>query len=275
MSGMPLVIHGSVGPATGNIEHPGEVRVLGNVVQGHRITAAGDVLVSGHVTEASVSSDGNLVVNGLCSGPDCELDAVGNVVVRQAVDTKIVAGQSVEFHVSAERCSITAGRSVILRKHPGLLRGGEVRAAESVSAIRIDAAAGNDPVILVGVLPFPDRLADLRDRLTFVRDRLEALRAANGSNAAAYRRRLSDLAMFQSLHDSLVRRLNQASSAGENPGPAGVKVLGPGPVQARLLFGPDRRELSNPVLSLSGRFEVRLHKGELMFRRLEDSAHGI
>jgi Flagellar Assembly Protein A beta solenoid domain len=246
MGGSPLLIHGHVGPVSGRVVHRGDVWIEGSVLSGGAIHADGDVHIVGHVTDAQVLSGGNLTVEGIVSGPQSVLDAVGRVSVRQALDAKILAGKDMVVLCSLERCDVSAGGDVLVEGTLGLVRGGVTRVGRSFQAARILAAQGSPARLTIGGTVFDEDPEELQERLTFMRTRTIRAKTTPADTVESYRRGLAEHAGYRNLARSLARRLKQLRVSDRIEKVPTLSITGHGPIEATVRMGPEETPVDLP-----------------------------
>ncbi len=148
-----LIVKG-VNATTGHINFDGSVVVQGDVTSGMKVTATGNISVSGFVELAELNAGGDVVViNGVIGKPQhsndghlaCYIKAKGKVTSKFAQYVDIDAGSNVELSLHALHCHIRSQGEVIVLdqfKRHGTLSGGIIEAAYSVKALNIGALAG-------------------------------------------------------------------------------------------------------------------------------------
>lgn len=75
-------IRGDIDYKTGNVESMNCVTVNGNIQPGFKVTAVGDVVVSGEVMSAKIIAQGNIVVKGGITGKNSYLEASGDADIN-------------------------------------------------------------------------------------------------------------------------------------------------------------------------------------------------
>lgn len=120
------ILRGDVDYKTGNIESMNCLTINGDVHPGFKVTAVGDISISGEVMAARIESQGNIVVKGGITGKDSALAAAGDadinfieqgtlacggmaVVRKQAYYSNIVTGGDIRCHQSSK---IIGGRLI-------------------------------------------------------------------------------------------------------------------------------------------------------------------
>jgi uncharacterized protein (DUF342 family) len=172
------VVNGNVDLKSGNILFLGTVVVKGNVEDGFAVKAAGNIEIQGSVGK-------------------CELDAEGDIIVRQGINGKsagsVRAGGSIwsKFLENSEvessgyivvsdgiiNSQITADKKVICRGKRASIVGGHIRAAEEITAKTLGSVAGMETILEVGYDPKSKaQLEALQTRRTDAEKALEDVR---------------------------------------------------------------------------------------------------
>ena len=269
MGGPPLLIHGHVGPASGELHHPGDVKIEGSLLSGGHVRADGDLHIAGHVTAATAESAGNLTVGGIVSGSTTILDALGGIRVLHALDAELLAGLDIVVEAAAERCRLYAGGEILFSGRPGLLRGGIARARRGIAATRIEAGGGEPARIEIGGRVFVEDPEELEERLAFARRQTIQAKVNLGDSPEAYRRGLAGLRAYRRLARTLGHRLRQSRASGAHPDAPLLRVTGSESVSAVVSLGPDGHQADLPS---HGPFEVRLTRDGPKNRPLKEVA---
>ena len=243
-------VHGNVGPATGNVDFCGSVIVTGDVLQGYRVKAGGDVEIQGSVESGEVEAAGNVSVRYGIRGHTGHgrVCATGTVRARFIEFAEVRANGSI-YATDGVVCGVVeAGQDVgVLGRH-GSIIGGRVVAGNSVRVgelgsargVPTDVHVGSAPKLLAEAQALKSRLAEVTDRLQILQDRLAVLQAyarqgrlnESGKLALAqihqtYRSLLDERAECQSLQAELLERFRAVKSASvsvRNVCHAGVRV---------------------------------------------------
>jgi uncharacterized protein (DUF342 family) len=144
----PVKIAGNVGPATGNVDVPGDLHVGGSVADAFEVRAAGSVSVDGVVEAASVQAGGDLVVAGGIAGKQraCCV-AGGHVRARYVRQAGVRAGGDVAADVEVAHSNVLCSGALTVT---GPIVGGRVTAGGSVSCRSAGNASGVATVIELG-----------------------------------------------------------------------------------------------------------------------------
>ena len=118
------VVEGSVGMESGNVDHPGAVEVMQDVLENASVKAKGDVEVRQVVEHADIETGGTLTVRGGISGGGThKVAAAGSVHARYILDAHVEAGQDVVVEREVVHSSVKTRGAFVMPK--GRLIGGE------------------------------------------------------------------------------------------------------------------------------------------------------
>lgn len=148
-----LLIQGSVGVGTGNIDFVGSVEIKGNVEAGFVVKATGDIEISGMVSGGDVEGRNVYIqggVNGMNRGKvrareDVRAAFAENAVIESERDIYI---QDVALH-----SNISAGKRIFLEDKRGMVTGGLVEAGEEIRCKIVGNTAFVVTRLSVGVNP--------------------------------------------------------------------------------------------------------------------------
>lgn len=139
--------------STGNIDYDGSVEISGNVTANMEVKAGGNVVINGGVESARVIAGGNIVIakgmNGMGKG---YLRAGGNIMVKFLENARVVTGGYVESE-AIMHCVVTAGSDVRVDGRRGIILGGLVQAANSITAKTVGGSMSTATTLEVGVDP--------------------------------------------------------------------------------------------------------------------------
>ena len=148
-----LLIQGSVGVGTGNIDFAGSVEIKGNVEAGFVVKATGDIEISGMVSGGDVEGRNVYIqggVNGMNRGKvrareDVRAAFAENAVIESERDIYI---QDVALH-----SNISAGKRIFLEDKRGMVTGGLMEAGEEIRCKIVGNTAFVVTRLSVGVNP--------------------------------------------------------------------------------------------------------------------------
>ncbi|REK76534.1 DUF342 domain-containing protein [Paenibacillus paeoniae] len=157
-------VNGDVDYSIGNIDFVGTVVIRGNVLNGFRVRASGDIRVVGGVEGAELESDGSIeITGGIMASNKGHIKAGRNVRSSFIQDGHVFAGEDVIVSQSIMHSVVKAGRNVICSGAKGLVVGGLIQAGEQVVARTLGNAMSTATAIEVGVNPqLREELLELR-----------------------------------------------------------------------------------------------------------------
>ncbi len=161
----------------GDINYPGNVSVKGNVKSGFIIHANGDIIVEGVVEGAQLYAGGQIIlkrgIHGMGKGL---LSAKSNIVSKFLEGATVKSGGYIETE-SIIQSNVSANSEVIVSGGKGLIRGGQVRVSNKVSARVIGSTMGIATHIEVGVEPKKlERFSELQQEAKEIGKKIEAIR---------------------------------------------------------------------------------------------------
>ncbi|WP_425415646.1 DUF342 domain-containing protein [Paenibacillus oryzae] len=157
-------VNGDVNYGIGNIDFVGTVVIRGNVLNGFRVRASGDIRVIGGVEGAELESEGSIeVTGGILASNKGHVKAKGSVKSSFIQDAHVYAGEDVIIGQSIMHSSVKAGKSVVCSGAKGIIVGGNVQAGDLVAARTVGNAMSTATAIEVGVNPqLREELLELR-----------------------------------------------------------------------------------------------------------------
>ena len=147
-----LEIKQDVDNSTGNIDFNGSIVINGNIRQGFRVSAVGNIEVKGLIEGAEVTCEGNLIADkGIIGMNSSSIKVNGSISARTIQEANIEVGGDIISNAimhSHVRCN---GRIVLAGK--GLLVGGDVFCREAVTVNIIGSSLGTHTEIKTGIEP--------------------------------------------------------------------------------------------------------------------------
>ncbi len=142
-----LVLKGSVGVSTGDIDFDGSVTVNGDVKAGFTLKATGDIEIKGSVNGGEVEGR-NIAIGGGVTGTNrCKVHAIGDVRLAFAEGALIEAGRDIYIADVAIHSTLRAGKRIIVEGKHGQIMGGLAVSGEEVQAKVI----GNESYVITRV----------------------------------------------------------------------------------------------------------------------------
>jgi len=151
----PLLRFKEVNMTTGNVHFDGTVHVAGDVVQGMKVQASGDIVVDGMVDGGQLDAGGNIqVAGGLIA--HAQLHAAGSVTARFAEGAVVFAGTLIALGDMALDCQLHSLNQVIIGANApqrGRLVGGSCTAAMLLQVPLLGSSKASVTKVVVGANP--------------------------------------------------------------------------------------------------------------------------
>ena len=149
-------VSGDVDMSTGNLDIEGSVKIRGDVKEGFRVQATGDVLVGGSVESCEIHAGGQIDIKGGIIGGHKRaiINAGDNVTARFAGQADIRASSNVLISEELLNCDVQTDGTVIVgkqRKFMGAIIGGQVVAGYRIETVNVGTESGRRTRLLVGV----------------------------------------------------------------------------------------------------------------------------
>lgn len=197
----PVLTVRDVDLTTGNIDFDGTVNIQGDVVEGLRVRATGDIRISGTVEGATLQANGDIAISGGVigrgelrneagdPGPDiAQLKSGGSITARFIENAIVEAANNITVADLLCHSELTAFNCIVVGKKGsknGHILGGSTKATISITAQVIGSQAyihtllevGSDPTLHQEIRRHERALADKeveRERLTTLIGRLDS-----------------------------------------------------------------------------------------------------
>ena len=146
-----LEIKNDVDNVSGDVIFSGDVIIHGNVIGNMTINADGNVNITGNVEAATIIAGGDVVLNsGMQGAMKGSIWCGGNVSGKFFEQTTIRAKGNVNAN-SILNCEIDAGEDITVSGKLGIIVGGNIKAAHSISATAIGNIAEVKTYVQAGV----------------------------------------------------------------------------------------------------------------------------
>lgn len=147
-------VSGDVDLSTGNIEFVGNVLVKGNVMEGFRIKASGNVDIWGHVFGANIEAGGDVIIRkGFVGRNKAHIQARGSVHVKFIENGIVKADKDIIVSDAIMHSNISAGQMIQVTMNKGLVVGGVSRAGRLIEANIIGSHLATSTELEVGIDP--------------------------------------------------------------------------------------------------------------------------
>lgn len=147
-----LIIKGDVDNSTGNLDVMGDVIINGDVREGFRVKATGNITIKGMVEGATIIAGGNIQVGAGMNGSYGVLDAQGNIQCKYLENCTVSARGSVTSD-SVINSHISSDDQVIVAYGRGVIIGGSITALNRIEAKSIGNKSNRTTVIKLGSTP--------------------------------------------------------------------------------------------------------------------------
>jgi hypothetical protein len=165
-------ITGDVDFETGNVESMNAITILGSIQPGFRVTAGGDLKITGSIMSASAICDGNLVVRGGTTGKNSTLQAKGDADINFIEQGTLKCGGIVVIRKQSYYSDIFAGSDI--RCHESsIVMGGKFIAEGNITLGNVGSENSTPSIIAAGTVA--DRLEHLQQLKTSVLEQQDAI----------------------------------------------------------------------------------------------------
>ena len=151
----PILRVKEVNMATGNIHFDGTVHVAGEVIQGMKVQASGDIVIDGMVDGGQLDAGGDIqVAGGLIA--HAKLHAGGSVTARFAEGAQITAGTVIMIADMVIDCDLHSLNQIIIGSNSperGRLVGGTTAAALLLQVPLLGSSKAGTTKVVVGTNP--------------------------------------------------------------------------------------------------------------------------
>ena len=148
-----LVVKGSVGVGTGDIDFDGSVQINGDVKQGFVVKATGDIEIKGNVNGAEVTGRNVIVSGGVTGAKRGKVSAEFDVRAAFAENAIIEAGRDIYIADVSLHSTLRAGKRINVEGKHGQIIGGLIVSGEEINAKVIGNEAYVITRVSVGVDP--------------------------------------------------------------------------------------------------------------------------
>jgi uncharacterized protein (DUF342 family) len=188
----------NVNIASGNINFTGSVFIEGDVNEGMKVIASGDVTIGGFVESAMIEAGGDVTISGGIIGRKHDIEktkitdikmsvsvnAKGNLYAKYCQYAQINCGKDIRIENQLLHSLINVHGNLKVgtdEKSNGTLIGGFIKAGTNVSAGIVGATAGSNTIISFEnkIIKLKDQLHEIESRLKFDKDKTTELKVAS------------------------------------------------------------------------------------------------
>jgi uncharacterized protein (DUF342 family) len=152
--------------ASGNINYKGDVIVSGNISEGMKINATGNITVAGFIESAQIECDGDLfVAHGILGHKidttdslySCKINCKGSVTATYSQYTHMNIDKDLNIKTQLLHCLVHCKGHISVQNesgNKGVILGGHLFAQQGISTVIIGSTAGtNTKLDLTGIYP--------------------------------------------------------------------------------------------------------------------------
>ncbi|TGV24949.1 DUF342 domain-containing protein, partial [Mesorhizobium sp. M00.F.Ca.ET.186.01.1.1] len=161
-------VKGDVDFGVGNIDFVGTVVIRGNVLNGFRVKASGDIRVLGSVEGAELYTEGSIEIkSGIVAQDKGAIVAGKDIRTSFIQNANVTAGNQVIVSQSIMFSNVRAGKQIICKGPKGIIIGGVLQAGEKIAARVFGNTSATPTLLEVGVKP------ELRQELSNIQKDLQ------------------------------------------------------------------------------------------------------
>jgi uncharacterized protein (DUF342 family) len=170
-----FVVNGSVNLKTGNVLFLGSVLVEGSVEDGFAVKAAGNIEIQGSVGKCELDAEGDIIVKQGINGKSSAMIKSGAAVYAKFIENaNVEAGTYVVVSDGIINSNVSCDEKIICRGKRAAIVGGHLRAAEEINAKTLGSVAGMETILEVGYDPkSKEKLEALHETKTKLEKELE------------------------------------------------------------------------------------------------------
>jgi uncharacterized protein (DUF342 family) len=136
-------ISGSVDSSTGNIKCNGSLKITKEVKSGFKVRVKGDLEINGHVEDAEITCEGNVIVKGgFFGGGSGKIVAGGNVTVKWVESQTIHSDGTISIGGEAINAKLYGKDGILVMGSRGMIAGGEATSRYLITAPVLGSDAG-------------------------------------------------------------------------------------------------------------------------------------
>ncbi|CCU80759.1 Protein of unknown function DUF342 [Halanaerobium saccharolyticum subsp. saccharolyticum DSM 6643] len=166
-------VNGDVDLSTGNINFVGSVKINGNVKEGFKIEADGDIEIAGNAGACELKSTGNILIKkGFVGRNKGTASAEGDFYAR-FIENASVEANNVRVYEAIMHSNIKAKDSIKVTEGKGLIVGGKIISRNLIEANLIGSSLATKTLIEIGMMPkVKQRLKEAKEEQEKIIDNL-------------------------------------------------------------------------------------------------------
>jgi uncharacterized protein (DUF342 family) len=166
-------IEGDVGPATGNVNFPGDIKIAGGVLPGYSVIAGRSVLVACSAEACLISSGGRVIVTQGIKGQGKGVIRARNTIETAFVEkATLMAVEDIRVKIGCALCTIKTNGKLFIASDKGKLVGGVCQARRGIDTGDIGSERGGRTEIFFG----QDYL--VKDQIEMTEEEISKVRSA-------------------------------------------------------------------------------------------------
>ena len=171
----------------------GSLLINGDVIDKVKLKLTGDLTVKGNIKDADIEVDGNIHVEGdivNCKSPG--IYASGTITLTSAENSKIVAGNKVNFKKNLHFCKVVAEHGLYGNENTGHIVGGVYQSGEHIETAFIGNTSGIATEVEISISPYKKEKMEIINKLM---NKLKDLELENSKDYLALHEELNNLEM--------------------------------------------------------------------------------
>lgn len=164
----------------GNIDFDGSVVVRGNVLNGFRVVADGDVQINGIIEGGYIENTGNIIVKrGVQGFNKLVIKSLGNVTSKFIENSMVLSDGNV-FAEVIMHSQISCKGNINMYGKRGLIVGGVIKAGKEISAKTVGSVMHTATILEVGVDPeIKNKYENLKNKIDKIDEELNKIMQAS------------------------------------------------------------------------------------------------
>ena len=150
----------------------GSLVINGDVIDKVKLKLTGDLTINGSIKDAEIEVDGNIIVDGdiiNCKSPG--IIATGNIFFTSAENSKIVAGNKINFKKNVQFCRIIAEHGLYGNENNSTIVGGVYQSGEHIETAVIGNTGRIATEVEISISPYKkDRLVNITKQMNKLKE---------------------------------------------------------------------------------------------------------
>ncbi|MGP1434014.1 MAG: DUF342 domain-containing protein [Catonella sp.] len=184
-----FIVKNDVDISTGNINYDGNVEVKGNVINGFKINATGDVIIGGTAEGAQIIAGGQIILYHGIRGMGKGILKSGGNIIAKFLENAIVQSGGYVMADAIIHSDVSAKGDVIVNSKKGYVNGGTIRSRTLIRVKNAGSEMGTKTNLEVGVDPaLLLQYKNLQNKIEETLQRMES----SGKSIELYSRKLNN-----------------------------------------------------------------------------------